>query len=779
MSANIFTIASDALPADAVVVGLRGHEALSEPYRFEVGFLTSDPRFEEDAALMARATLTFQLGFQAAPYRYHGVLASVELVHAFGTQMLFRAVLVPKLWQLTLNRHSNVWTDATIPTILSDVLRWGGLAPSQFSLALDQNYSKREFVAQYKEDNLTFFHRWLERMGMSYFFEQGEQEERLVVVDAAFHGTPGGPGAVKYRPLSEGDTMALEAFEFVRQQSRAVPSAVALHDYDYLKPTLTLRSEARVTKANFGTINRFADDFAVTPDEAASLTRYRAEALQASQKTLHAGGRVFHLHAGRTFSLDDHPRAELNRKYLITALTHEGNQAAALPEVKAALGLELDKEYRCEVTAVPAEAPYRTPSERTPWPRIASYELATVCGDAESPYAQIDAEGRYKVRMMFDESDLGGGKASAWVRQQQPYGGSNEGFHFPLLKGTEVTVMFLGGDPDRPVIAGVVPNAQKPSPVVRQNHTQNIIQTVNKNLIKLEDKLGEQFVHISCPIETSWMHLGVLKDGFNAILSTTGHAHFSFGGHQVVDVAQSLTENVHADVSNNYFANWLVNVVADNSVEILGLKSLHVVGDVHYDFDSLWKSTVLGDHVTHVSGLKELHVVGDVVQTLDANLVTKVAADSSLVVGGNQSLKVDGNDTIVVTGNLTSTVTGDTIQHYEGSKNTEVNGVLKEGFWNVHSSINGGAKFETFLGLKNENFVGVKMETFLGLKREQSLALTIKMKMGVNIDLAPNLNFSLKGPKIDSMTTRIESVVGPHLLNGAVWLENRGLKIIL
>jgi len=771
MSSNIFTMSSDALPVDAEVVGFRGQEGLSEPYRFEIGFLTSDPSFSEEAALMARATLAFQLGFEATPYRFHGVLASVELVHAFGGKMLYRAVLVPKLWQLTLTRHSNVWTDATVPSVLSDVLRWSGLAAEEFSFALSQDYAPREFVAQYKEDNLTFFHRWLERMGMSYYFEQGEQNERLVVIDGPSYDKVSGPGAVKYRPLSEADVMALEAFEFVRQKARVLPGSVALHDYDYLKPMLELRSDARVSKFTVGTINRFADDFHATPSEGALYAKLRAEAMQASQKVLQARGRVFHLAAGRLFSLDDHPRAELNRKYLVTAVSHEGVQAAALPEVKEALGLELDKEYMCEVHAIPADLTYRTPADRTPWPRISSYELATVCGETDSPYAQIDDQGRYKVRMMFDESDLGAGKASTWVRQQQPYGGSTEGFHFPLLKGTEVTVMFLGGDPDRPVIAGVVPNTQKPSPVVAKNHTQNVIQTVNENLIKIEDKLGEQFVHISCPIETSWMHLGVLKDGFNAILSTLGHGHFNFGGHQVVDVAFTLTENVQSDVTTNYFASWFSNVVGDNEIEILGMKSLHVVGDVHYDFDALWKTTVLGDKMTDVSGVLGLHVVGDVTENFDANRTTHVAA--------NETVTVDGNETTTLMGNLLQTVNGTSTYTFEGNRSVSVNGAIKEGFWNIHSSINGGAKFETFLGLKNDNMIGVQMSTFLGLRRETSLAVTMKMQMGAEVNLAPNLKFSLRGPRIDSMTTRIEQVMGPVLLNGAIWLENRGLKVVL
>jgi type VI secretion system secreted protein VgrG len=156
MAVNLFTLNSDALPADAEVVAFRGHEAISEPYRFEIGFVTSDPTFLEEDALLARATLTFELAALAQPYRYHGVLASVELLHTFKGKSLYRAVLVPKLWKLELARHSNVWKDATIPSVLADVLKWSGLEADEFSFQLEQSYPTREFIAQYRESTFSF-----------------------------------------------------------------------------------------------------------------------------------------------------------------------------------------------------------------------------------------------------------------------------------------------------------------------------------------------------------------------------------------------------------------------------------------------------------------------------------------------------------------------------------------------------------------------------------------------------------------------------------------------
>jgi uncharacterized protein involved in type VI secretion and phage assembly len=89
-------------------------------------------------------------------------------------------------------------------------------------------------------------------------------------------------------------------------------------------------------------------------------------------------------------------------------------------------------------------------------------------GPSDDDYAQLDDQGRYLVKMRFDESALRGDAASTRIRMMQPHAGSPEGFHFPLRKGTEVMIGFLGGVPDRPFIAGAVPDAVTPSPTHRR-----------------------------------------------------------------------------------------------------------------------------------------------------------------------------------------------------------------------------------------------------------------------------------------------------------------------
>lgn len=735
MADNLFSITSDVLPGDAHVVAFKGTEGLSELYAFEVGILTADTTFDQDDAVMGRATLEIALGQAAEAQLYHGVFAAFELLQEFQGKLLYRGVLVPKLWQLTLTRHSNVWTDKSIDKVIEEVLGWSGLGSDEFALRLEGSYAKREFVAQYKESNYAFISRWMEREGMFFFFEHGADKEKVVIVDKKSFddATPARPA--RYVPLSEGDSMALEAFNTFRCKSSALPAKVQLWDYDYLNPTLDVRGEAPVLSTGIGEIAAFGDDHFLTPNDGNRLAKIRAEEILAKRRVFQARGRVFHIRAGYPFILEEHPRADfVDKKYLVTHVSHVGNQSATASQIMALLDIDQTDEYKCEVRAIGGDVQYRSP-DRFPWPRIEGYESATVCGEATSDYAQIDEHGRYHVRIKFDESDLGDGKASTWVRMQQPYGGTNEGFHFPLIKNTEVLLWFMGGDPDRPVIAGVAPNAQTPSPVATSNHTTNIIQTVNLNLIEIEDTKNEQYIYVYCPVENTFIHMGVLTNDFNFTINTSGHAHFNFGGLQLIDVALTLTENVQLDVTFNYNANWICNVKADNNITIDGDLNLVVAGDVNWQIGGDWNAVIAGDNNVQIGGDQNIQIAGD--------LNVDVGGDHNFVIAGDENLTIAGDQNVHITGDQNITI--------NGKQNIDVTSDWK---WNVlgheiyiksanSTEITYGLKNEAFIGIKNSLFVGGQMNATLAMKMDLQAAMAMSLTLGMYLNMKAAMELNL------------------------------------
>jgi len=219
--------------------------------------------------------------------------------------------------------------------------------------------------------------------------------------------------------------------------------------------------------------------------------------------------------------------------------------------------------YRVEVESIRAATQYRHPRV-TPMPRAEGVEVGFVDGPADSPYAQIDAHGRYKVRLHLDERSNPAAGASTWVRMLQPHAGAPEGWHFPLRKGTEVLISFLGGDPDRPVITAAVPNADYPSVVTSANHTHNVLHTGSDNRVEMEDRAGGQYIDLSTPPQNTFLHLGAHHGphAYNYITSTDGDGLIRTGGDYNVTVGGQKYEHVHGTVTEDYDQTKLTEVTA-------------------------------------------------------------------------------------------------------------------------------------------------------------------------------------------------------------------------
>ena len=730
MADLLFTISSDVLPANAHVVSIKGKEGLSELYRFEIGLRIDDPSFELEDAIRGRATLT--INAEDEPYQFHGMFASVELLHEWEGKSLYRAILVPQLWQLLLTRHSRVFTGDPITEIIETVLQASELSGDDYSLDVQGSYDVKEFVAQYKESNFHFLSRWMEREGMYYFFEQGGDKEKLIIVDAKglHEAQPGEP--VRYVPgTGQTDVMSLQSLGTFRCKGSALPASVEMLDYDYLNPALEVKGTADVVEG-FGEISIWDDNF-TTSGQGNHYATIRAEELKSRRKIYTGTGRVFHLRPGYLFTLDEHPRDSFNIDYLTVELTHYGNQSANDPVIMDMLGLDSTDEYRVDVKAIPADVQYRSP-DRFPWPRIEGYESAIVCGKASSQYAQVDEHGRYHVRILFDESDLDDGDASAWVRMQQPYGGGNEGWHFPWSRAPRCCCSSPAAIPiSRSSPAW--PQCHKPSPVTNENYTLNIITTINNNLIQIEDNSGHQYIYVYCPIENTYIHMGDLKNEFNFILNTEGHAHFHIGGDQVINVDLTLTETVELDVTFNYNQNWLVNVIADTTIEIGANLEIHVCADVNFNFDTIWAVVVLADvsfdfkasWTVEVAAEMSLHVCADVKFDFDANFDIDVASNQIVHIHGDRDDTVDGKCTIVW-GEKDETIKSDWKWKVLGH---EISVKCAN-----ETNITFGLTNDVYIGIKNGLFIGGQNDVFIGHKRSLALAGEMSAFIGAKLDMA-------------------------------------------
>jgi type VI secretion system secreted protein VgrG len=165
-------------------------------------------------------------------------------------------------------------------------------------------------------------------------------------------------------------------------------------------------------------------------------------------------------------------------------------------------------------------------------PQIAGTLPARVTRHANTKtYADLDENGGYTVRFLFDRDTWEAGRESKWLRLARPYAGDTHGLHLPLIEGTEVAIAFEQGDPDRPYIAHALHDSQHPDHINLYNEKRNILRTPANNKLRMDDTRGQEHIKLSTEHSgKSQLNLGHLVDaerkprGQGAELRTDGHA---------------------------------------------------------------------------------------------------------------------------------------------------------------------------------------------------------------------------------------------------------------
>lgn len=476
-------IESEDLEAGALeVYALRGREAISELFEFEIEAVTLS-----ETRPVAGTAVAIVFVVQGEPIRrVHGIVAEVvdrfDAVSGLAGSRAGRSVralrlrVVPRAHQLRLVHTHDVYLDASAVDLARLKLSLVGLGDDDVSVTVVDPPRAREFVVQYREDDLSFVRRLLEHEGISFFFDHTEDRDRVVLTDYSGGFPPLGEGTpIHYHPGGEE-----RGVYSLHEETRIVPADYLVYDYNERTPALDISGTYALETGFAGGIFEYGGDVK-TPDEAGVLARVRAGELESTRRTFAGEATVPSLEAGRRVALDGHPA--IDEELVITSVSHE----ATLPVFGRRAASDVG--YRCSFRAVPASVRFRPPRV-TPRPRISGVLPGVVQappGTAPNGIAPVDEHGRYLVRFYFDTRDRQGERASLPVRFAQLFAGPSYGTHFPLRTGTEVLVAFVDGDPDRPLIVGAVHNTTSPSPVVRKSATKNRIRTASGILIEFDD----------------------------------------------------------------------------------------------------------------------------------------------------------------------------------------------------------------------------------------------------------------------------------------------------
>lgn len=498
------------------VLTFTGREQLSTPFRYDIEFTSTDKAIEPESVLMQDGAFSLSappvqgMPVQTALRTLHGVITGFKLLSSSRDEARYEVRLEPRMALLARSRQNAIYQNLTVPQIVEKILRERHQMRGQdFVFNLKSEYPSREQVMQYGEDDLTFVSRLLSEVGIWFRFAT---DARLKIEVIEFYDDQSGYERGLTLPLRhpsglfDGET---EAVWGLNTAYSVVEKSVSTRDYNYRTATAEMMTEQHDAtggdNTTYGEAYHYADNFLQKGDKEAAesgafYARIRHERYLNEQAILKGQSTSSLLMPGLEIKVqgDDAP-AVFRKGVLITGVT-----------VSAAR----DRSYELTFTAIPYSERYGYRPALIPRPVMAGTLPARVTSTVKNDiYAHIDKDGRYRVNLDFDRDTWKPGYESLWVRQSRPYAGDTYGLHLPLLAGTEVSIAFEEGNPDRPYIAGVKHDSAHTDHVTIQNYKRNVLRTPANNKIRLDDERGKEHIKVSTEYGgKSQLNLGHLVD---------------------------------------------------------------------------------------------------------------------------------------------------------------------------------------------------------------------------------------------------------------------------
>ncbi|VVM55355.1 type VI secretion system tip protein TssI/VgrG [Pseudomonas fluorescens] len=473
----------------------RGTEGLSRAYNFELLLVCQDSGVELKSMMGQHVVLEIELA-DASPRYLAGYLTRFASIGSDGGMARYTATLNPWFSMLKNRFDTRIFQGCTVEDVVTQVF---ALCPafSRHEFRLSKPLKHYTYITQYRETDFNFVQRLLEEEGMFYYFEHTAEGHTMIICDdsSTLLPLPEQP-QIRYHTAS-----VTETADSITQWSgnRQLQSGkIAVQTFDYRQPSnrlpVAMKSLNKQGDVDEFEIYDFPGQYTHgTYDEGETLLRLRVEALELKGKSFHGASNCRAMKPGYTFELlqhYDHDQGPAeDRQFLLMSVESEGHNNYLSGHQAS---------YYNTFACVRKKIVFR-PQLTTPRPTISGPQTAIIVGP---PGEEIftDELGRVKVQFHWDRKGEHNDRSSCWVRVAQA--GASGGFgsiQIPRV-GDEVVVVFLDGNPDRPLVMGSLYNSQNTPPwSLPANKTQSGFLTRSMkgdggtaNFFRFEDKSGAE-----------------------------------------------------------------------------------------------------------------------------------------------------------------------------------------------------------------------------------------------------------------------------------------------
>ncbi len=389
-------------------------EHVNDLFTIKVEALSEDDNIDFDALIGTHATVTLK-SFTNPDVPFDGIVTEATFAGLHENGWRYELTLRPWFWLAGRRRNQQIYHNKTVVQILDELLApYRALGKPAVTKRLIDSYPTLEYTVQYRESDLTFAMRLMERFGISYHFEHADGNHALVMTDTMTDHDPLPGGSRKFQMTSEGHRADEEHFWDMRPTRRMTTGGIRLTDYNFKMPNAAMEVD-RMADAQYAEGQIESYDYPGDYLEAGrgkDVARLRTLQERGQDHRHRAVGDCTSLRAGLTVKVTGDKVKGVADPCLCLSARHTYATAAY------ATGQGSDEPtYDGAYVLLPVSAPL-APERKTDIPRVQGPQTAVVVGEGEidcDEYGRIlvhfhwDLEKRYSMRCRVSQNWAGKG----------------------------------------------------------------------------------------------------------------------------------------------------------------------------------------------------------------------------------------------------------------------------------------------------------------------------------------------------------------------------------
>ena len=615
-------------PDTLVLLRFDGSDHLNGLFDYRVEAISMERDLDFDALVGTHATVAID-GREGLRH-FDGIVTQARWIGSNENGHRYDLNLRPWFWLAGLRRNQRIFHNKTVVEILKELLAdYADLGTPVLDMALTGDHPVLEYTVQYRESDLDFARRQMERHGISFHFRHEDGNHTLVLTDdIASHVSVGSREFKSYDAHHQADG---EHFWEWAPERNLTTGAVRLTDYNFKTPMAAMETDRQGDAAYaHGQIESFdyPGDY-LDRARGKGMVGLKALGERGGDRRHRAAGDCVSLGAGMQVTLSGDPVPGTGETYLVLSANYHFMSEAYGTGSPSKDGYAFNASW----SMMPISAPM-VPPRRTPIPVVQGPQTAMVVGEGE---IDCDDFGRILVRFHWDLQNA----FSMRCRVSQSWAGAGWGGMVIPRIGMEVVVEFLEGDPDKPLVTGCVYNGKNNVPYdLPANKTISTFKSdthegAGYNEFRFEDQAGreEVFMHAQKDHNTIIENDESHSIGHNRSKSVANDQSESVGNNKSISIGNDHNETIGNDMYYN---------VGRNQQENYGKDHIHRVGNIH-------KQAIFADHLYEAGRNFEGEVFGrytlDVGKSITNNtrIHTLMAYEKMQIKGPGGKITIDAS----------------------------------------------------------------------------------------------------------------------------------------